>query len=187
MDSDIVDDDVDVEGKELLATFASMFENVTVTEVTTAVMEIITETTVFKNSTLDYTPVAVVENHTEFVDVMTTATEDTIVSNSTFVKTLAAIATINTTTMVATTEEELSVEELQQSIDTFFIFINSLLIFFLQGGFALLEAGSVRSKNTTNILIKNLLDILLACVAFWTFGYMFAYSQGNSFIGTDVT
>ncbi|KAJ8299374.1 hypothetical protein KUTeg_023434 [Tegillarca granosa] len=65
----------------------------------------------------------------------------------------------------------------------------------MQGGFAFLEAGSVRSKNTTNILIKNLLDAckysmdvvfdwIVAGVFYWLFGYAFAYgSPGNAFIG----
>jgi len=190
MDRDVVDDST--EGGDMLANFgkgfARMFEDVEITdEVTTAAaVKNITEKSVpMMNDMLISmsTVVAVVENHTELVEVMTTE------SSTMFLKSLAAVTTTmtTTTTMTSSTERQLSVEDLQQSIDTFFILINSLLIFFLQGGFALLEAGSVRSKNTTNILIKNLLDILLACVAFWTFGYMFAYSQGNSFIGTDVT
>ena len=80
----------------------------------------------------------------------------------------------------------MTVEDLRQSLDTFFLIMNSFLIFFLQAGFAFLEAGSVRSKNTTNILIKNLMDIFLACAAFWVFGYMFGYSEGNAFIGTNL-
>ena len=98
--------------------------------------------------------------------------------------TTASVVAANVTTTAA--EHEITLEDLRMSMDAFFLIINSMLIFFLQGGFAFLEAGSVRSKNTTNILIKNLLDILLACAAFWIFGYMFAYSDGNTFIGTDL-
>jgi len=59
----------------------------------------------------------------------------------------------------------------------------------LQAGFALLEAGSVRSKNTKNILLKNLLDACIGAIIWWAFGMGVAYgdsgsSSGNVFIGT---
>ncbi|CAG5130739.1 unnamed protein product, partial [Candidula unifasciata] len=53
----------------------------------------------------------------------------------------------------------------------------------MQTGFAFLEAGSVRSKNATNLLIKNLLDAFIAGVAYWTLGFAFAFGEGNGFIG----
>ncbi|OWF47906.1 ammonium transporter 1 [Mizuhopecten yessoensis] len=53
----------------------------------------------------------------------------------------------------------------------------------MQGGFAMLEAGCVRSKNATNILIKNLLDSFIAGFSYWLVGYAFALGKGNSFIG----
>ncbi|EYC04714.1 hypothetical protein Y032_0086g1948 [Ancylostoma ceylanicum] len=54
----------------------------------------------------------------------------------------------------------------------------------MQCGFAFLEAGAVRSKNTTNILIKNLLDSCIAIIGYWSLGWAFAYGDSsNNVIG----
>ncbi|XP_033102659.1 putative ammonium transporter 1 [Anneissia japonica] len=74
---------------------------------------------------------------------------------------------------------------LQTNSDLFFKIMMACMIFFMQCGFAFLEAGSVRSKNTTNILIKNFLDVCIGSVFYWAVGYAFAYGPGNKFIGTD--
>ncbi|KAK7487830.1 hypothetical protein BaRGS_00020877 [Batillaria attramentaria] len=74
-------------------------------------------------------------------------------------------------------------EQLKANLDSFFLVVNGMLILLMQCGFAFLEAGSVRSKNSTNILIKNLFDSFVAGVAYWLFGYAFAFGDGNLFIG----
>jgi len=62
--------------------------------------------------------------------------------------------------------------------------IAGALVFFMQAGFAMLEAGSVSSKNTINILFKNLMDACIAAISFWALGYGFAYGNtAGSFIG----
>lgn len=57
------------------------------------------------------------------------------------------------------------------------------LVFLMQAGFSLLEAGSVGAKNATNILFKNLLDACISAACFYAWGYSFAASGGNFFIG----
>jgi Amt family ammonium transporter len=61
-----------------------------------------------------------------------------------------------------------------------------VLVFFMQCGFAMLEAGAVRAKNTKNILIKNLLDACLGSIVWYLTGYGIAYggSNDNPFFGT---
>ncbi|GBG85914.1 hypothetical protein CBR_g40726 [Chara braunii] len=73
------------------------------------------------------------------------------------------------------------------SINVSFILFSAYLVFFMQAGFAMLCAGSVRQKNTINILLKNLLDACVGCIAWYFFGFAFAYGEGtsNGFIGSD--
>ncbi|BFZ05252.1 hypothetical protein BsWGS_08291 [Bradybaena similaris] len=73
--------------------------------------------------------------------------------------------------------------ELEKTLDQFFLIIMGIIVLMMQCGFAFLEAGSVRSKNTTNLLLKNLLDSFVAGIAYWTLGFAFAYGEGNGFIG----
>jgi Amt family ammonium transporter len=78
-----------------------------------------------------------------------------------------------------------------QALDAFYLLIMGVFVFFMQCGFALLEAGTVRSKNTKNILLKNLLDACLGAIIWWAWGMGVAYGDsgtedGNVFIGTAV-
>lgn len=75
-------------------------------------------------------------------------------------------------------------DELASSLDTVWMLLAAMLVFFMQPGFALCEAGFTRSKNTANILFKNFVDFTLGSLLFWFlgFGLMFG-SNGEGFVG----
>ena len=92
-----------------------------------------------------------------------------------------------TTILLATesvAEVAKSVADLGISLDTVWMLLAAMLVFFMQPGFALCEAGGTRSKNTANILFKNFVDFMVGSVLFWFvgFGFMFG-SDGVGFIG----
>lgn len=69
------------------------------------------------------------------------------------------------------------------AIDFIWVLIAAFLVMFMQAGFALLEAGLTRAKNTVNILTKNILDFSIGGLAYWAFGFAFMFGAGNAFIG----
>lgn len=77
-----------------------------------------------------------------------------------------------------------TLEQLSQNIDSLWIGIAAILVFWMQAGFAMLESGSVQSKNSQNILFKNFIDVCITTILWWLFGYGMAYGTGD-FIGTD--
>eukprot|EP01023_Acetabularia_acetabulum_P021641 TRINITY_DN213_c0_g1_i1.p1 TRINITY_DN213_c0_g1~~TRINITY_DN213_c0_g1_i1.p1 ORF type:complete len:476 (+),score=135.80 TRINITY_DN213_c0_g1_i1:159-1586(+) len=63
--------------------------------------------------------------------------------------------------------------------DIFYLLVSGYLVFFMQCGFAMLSAGSVRTKNTQNIILKNLLDACFGAIGWYLFGYAFAYGDSD--------
>ncbi|UGA55251.1 ammonium transporter [Vibrio sp. VB16] len=68
-----------------------------------------------------------------------------------------------------------TVTELRYALDTFFFLISGALVMWMAAGFAMLEAGLVRSKNTTEILTKNFVLYAIACTMFLLIGYNIMY------------
>jgi len=67
-----------------------------------------------------------------------------------------------------------------------FLLIMGIFVFFMQAGFSLVEAGSVGESTVTNILFKNVLDIILSAICWWSFGYWFAFgAKGDSQTSID--
>ncbi|MFV8784067.1 ammonium transporter [Microbulbifer sp. SA54] len=68
--------------------------------------------------------------------------------------------------------------QLQYAIDTFYFLVCGALVMWMAAGFAMLEAGLVRSKNTTEILTKNVALFAIACIMYLISGYAIMYDGG---------
>ncbi len=73
---------------------------------------------------------------------------------------------------------ENNVFELQYALDTFYFLVCGALVMWMAAGFSMLEAGLVRSKNTTEILTKNIILFAIACLAYLVVGYDVMYDGG---------
>ena len=73
---------------------------------------------------------------------------------------------------------ENNIYELQYAIDTFYFLVMGALVMWMAAGFAMLEAGLVRSKNTTEILTKNVALYAVACIMYMIVGYAIMYDGG---------
>jgi len=80
-----------------------------------------------------------------------------------------------------TPEEALA--QLQGTVNALWVLVASILVIFMNAGFAMLETGFCRQKNAVNILAKNLIVFALATMAYWTIGYSLMFAQGNAVIG----
>ncbi len=69
------------------------------------------------------------------------------------------------------------------SINTIWTLVAAFLVFGMQAGFVMLEAGFARKRETVNILIECVLDTAICGISFWAIGYAFMFGAGNGFIG----
>lgn len=74
---------------------------------------------------------------------------------------------------------ENTIFELQYAIDTFYFLVCGALVMWMAAGFAMLEAGLVRAKNTTEILTKNVALFAIACTMYMVCGYSIMYGGGD--------
>ena len=72
------------------------------------------------------------------------------------------------------------------SLDIVWVLVATVLVFLMQAGFALLESGAARAKNSINIIMKNVMDMSIGSLAFWLvgFGLMFGANE-SGWIGTN--
>ncbi len=68
------------------------------------------------------------------------------------------------------------------SIDTLWVLLGAVLVFFMQAGFAMVETGFTRAKNSGNIIMKNLMDFSLGTIVFYVIGFGLMFGNGK-FVG----
>lgn len=93
--------------------------------------------------------------------------------------------------MVTTDELQASMNEMKanydEALDTIWMLLASMLVFFMHAGFSMLESGCVRFKNTQNILAKNLIVVSVGFLCWYVIGFGLAFGAGddpNQFMGT---
>ena len=67
--------------------------------------------------------------------------------------------------------------------NTIWVLLGAALVFFMQAGFAMCEAGFTRAKNTGNILMKNLMDFCIGTPLYWLFGFGIMFGTGTALFG----
>jgi Amt family ammonium transporter len=77
----------------------------------------------------------------------------------------------------------LKANDIVNPINTFWTLIAAFLVFGMQVGFTMLEAGFCRSRETVNVLMECIVDTCLCGILFYAFGFSFMFSHGNGFIG----
>lgn len=69
------------------------------------------------------------------------------------------------------------------AINTLWVLLGAILVFFMQAGFAIFEAGLTRAKNAGNIVMKNLMGFCVGAIAFWLLGFGIMFGRGSSVFG----
>ncbi|MGH2633262.1 MAG: ammonium transporter, partial [Tepidiformaceae bacterium] len=70
------------------------------------------------------------------------------------------------------------------AINTAWVLIAAFLVFGMQVGFVMLEAGFARERESVNILVEGIADTCICGILFWAIGFAFMFEDGNGFIGT---
>src|SRR5438445_4091733 len=80
-------------------------------------------------------------------------------------------------------DPEVKAADVVNPVNTAWTLIAAFLVFGMQVGFTMLEAGFCRSRETVNVLMECIVDTCLCGILFYAFGYAFMFGHGNGFIG----
>ena len=74
---------------------------------------------------------------------------------------------------------------LRVGLDTVWVLVTAMLVFWMNAGFALVESGLCQAKNCTNILAKNFVVFAMATISFWVIGWGLMFGDGTPYVGTE--
>ena len=79
----------------------------------------------------------------------------------------------------------LTADTVQNNLNFVWTLVAAFLVFLMQAGFAMVEAGFTRAKNACNIMMKNMMDFSVGAIAFWAIGFGLMFGTTNGFFGTS--
>jgi Amt family ammonium transporter len=95
---------------------------------------------------------------------------------------ICALACLTTFGVAQAAAPEPTTAHVKQMLDFVWVLLCAGLVFTMQLGFLLLEAGMVRSKNSINVALKNFFDFMFSTVVFAAFGFMFAFAASSHWL-----
>src|SRR6188472_2919911 len=85
----------------------------------------------------------------------------------------------------ATGQSGPKINDVVNATNTAWTLIAAFLVFFMQAGFMMLEAGFARTREVVNVLQECIVDTCLCALLFWAFGFAFMFGNGNKWIGHE--
>jgi len=76
-----------------------------------------------------------------------------------------------------------ALSDLRVGLDTVWVLVAGMLVFWMNAGFALVESGLCQAKNTVNILAKNFIVFAISTISFWVLGWGLMFGDGNLWVG----
>lgn len=99
---------------------------------------------------------------------------------------LALLGVLALTNTAFAQEDPSVTDNIIVQIDTIWLFLGAALVFFMQAGFAMVESGFTRSKNSANLVMKNVVDFAAGVLLYFAVGFAFMYgTSAGGFIGTS--
>lgn len=97
----------------------------------------------------------------------------------------AAVPALADTAPAAPAVDPASLSSLRVGLDTVWVLVTAMLVFWMNAGFALVESGLCQSKNCVNILAKNFIVFAASTISFWVIGWGLMFGDGTPYFGTQ--